>query len=62
MKLVTAIWSAGYPVHYARENRELQPGDTAKVPQHEAEASTCWTVPEPAKSKPTAPAAAGEKE
>lgn len=51
MTLVTAIWSAGFAAHYAPEDRILQPGDRAKVPEHEATNSSLWTIPTPAPAK-----------
>lgn len=41
---VKARWVAGFPVHFAPENRVLNPGDEAQVPAAEAEGSDHWEV------------------
>lgn len=39
---VKARWAGGFPVHYAPEDRVLQPGDIAEVPAAEARDSENW--------------------
>lgn len=47
---VKAAWVGGFPVHYAPEDRVLQPGDVADVPADEAAESEHWApVDKPSK-------------
>lgn len=49
---IKAAWAGGFPVHYAPEDRILQPGDVASVPAAEARASELWEPVDKPKKTP----------